>query len=51
MMSRILFIVIAIMALMINQNLLMAPGTSINEPLIACALVLILSPWLVRQFE
>ena len=51
MMSRILFILIAAITLMAGQNLLVVPGTSINEPIIACVLALAVSPWLLRQFE
>lgn len=51
MMSRTLFVVIAAVTLYAGQNTLVAPGTSINEPIIACVLVLIISPWLLRQFE
>ncbi|WP_455217804.1 hypothetical protein [Kaarinaea lacus] len=50
MMSRILFI-IAAFALMSSQNILASPGAIINEPVIACLLALILSPWLNRQFN
>ena len=51
MMSRVLFIAIAAFALIAGQNLLVVPDTSINEPIIACALALVISPWLIRQFE
>lgn len=49
--SRILFIVIAAVALMGGQSFLVAPGTSIIDPVFACLLTLIISPWLYRQFE
>jgi hypothetical protein len=51
MMSRVLFIGIAAFALMAGQNSLDVPGTSISEPIIACAFALVISPWLLRQFE
>ncbi|MDX1812010.1 MAG: hypothetical protein R3240_08690 [Gammaproteobacteria bacterium] len=51
MMSRVLFIGLAAFAFMAGKNLLLAPGTSISDPLIACAVALIISPWLLRQFE
>ena len=51
MMSRIIFISLAVFALMANQNLLVVPGTSIGEPIIACVFALMVSPWLYRQFE
>lgn len=51
MMPRILFILIVTVALMVEQNFLIVPGTSINEPIIACVLALAMSPWLLRQFD
>ena len=51
MMSRILFIIFAAVAFLAGQNLLVVPGASINEPIIACVFALAVSPWLLRQFE
>lgn len=51
MMSRILFISLAVAALITGQNLLVAQGASISDPVIACVFTLIVSPWLSRQFD
>ena len=50
-MYRLLFIVLAMFVYMTNQNLFVLPGTSINDPIYACLLALILSPWIERQFD
>ena len=50
-MSKILFIALAVVVLMSSQEVFVAPGTGINEPIYACLLALLLSPWIERQFK
>lgn len=51
MMSRFLFLALAVVVLISGQNYLVVPGTSVIDPIIACAFALVISPWLKRQFD
>jgi len=42
---------LAAFAFMAGKNLVLVPGTNVSDPIIACAVALIVSPWLLRQFE
>jgi hypothetical protein len=50
-MSKIVFIALAAIVLMTGQETLVASGESLKEPLFACLLALLISPWIDRQFK
>ncbi|WP_455198235.1 hypothetical protein [Kaarinaea lacus] len=51
MMSQILFIIMAAFVLMGSHDLHISTGAGNIEPIIACVLTLVLSPWIQRQFD
>lgn len=50
-MSKILFIALAVVILLSSREVFVAPGGSLNEPIFACLLALLLSPWIERQYK
>lgn len=50
-MSKIIFIALAAIILVNGQEDFFASGVSLSEPVYACLLALLLSPWVKRQFK
>ena len=50
-MSKILFVALAALVIMGNSEMLVAQGESLKEPVYACLLTLLISPWIENQFK